>query len=235
MAKGSGGKLAEANQEVVGDFKLAALVTQLNDLATKISKVENQCKSQMRHIPQYERERSRSNENKRIDDMLLIILQKIREQDRMLEVIRENVEVLNQMSGSHSRAIKLIEDLLDHTLPHLYPSSKGGLPSGIRFNPKDNVSLVKTKNVLKSAGLRTTESTWRVAEGSYFTFCSSVLSPEGKDQIGGKTEQSVHRQKVPLISTVSANDPEHDDVKGWCKTAMNYTKGRIAELIGDSD
>uniref|UniRef100_M1D935 Putative plant transposon protein domain-containing protein n=1 Tax=Solanum tuberosum TaxID=4113 RepID=M1D935_SOLTU len=46
MAEGSGGKLAEANQEVEGDFKLAALVTQLNDLATKISKVENQCKSQ---------------------------------------------------------------------------------------------------------------------------------------------------------------------------------------------
>ncbi|KAG5610311.1 hypothetical protein H5410_021592, partial [Solanum commersonii] len=41
-----------------------------------------------------------------------------------------------------------------------------------------------------------------------------VLSPEGKDQ---------------------PNDLEHDDSEGWCKTVMNYTKGRIAELISDSD
>uniref|UniRef100_M1DS92 Uncharacterized protein n=1 Tax=Solanum tuberosum TaxID=4113 RepID=M1DS92_SOLTU len=35
-------------------------------------------------------------------------------------------------------------------------------------------------------GLRIAESTWRVAEESHFAFCSSVLSPEGKDQVGGK-------------------------------------------------
>uniref|UniRef100_M1DVZ7 Putative plant transposon protein domain-containing protein n=1 Tax=Solanum tuberosum TaxID=4113 RepID=M1DVZ7_SOLTU len=37
------------NQEVERDFKLTALVTQLNVLATKISEVENQCKSQGRY------------------------------------------------------------------------------------------------------------------------------------------------------------------------------------------
>uniref|UniRef100_M1DWF7 Uncharacterized protein n=1 Tax=Solanum tuberosum TaxID=4113 RepID=M1DWF7_SOLTU len=39
MDEGSGGKLTGMNQEVEGDFKLATLATQLNDLATKISKV----------------------------------------------------------------------------------------------------------------------------------------------------------------------------------------------------
>ncbi|WMV30642.1 hypothetical protein MTR67_024027 [Solanum verrucosum] len=71
--------------------------------------------------------------------------------------------------------------------------------------------------------------------GSYFVFCSIVLSPEGKDQVGGKREQSAHRREVSRSNTMSPNDPEHDDAEGWCKTAMNYTKGRIAELIGDSD
>ncbi|WMV47172.1 hypothetical protein MTR67_040557, partial [Solanum verrucosum] len=68
-----------------------------------------------------------------------------------------------------------------------------------------------------------------------FAFCSSVLSPEGKDQVGGKREQSVYRQKVPRSSTMFPNDLEHDDAEGWCKTTMNYTKRRITELIGDSD
>ncbi|KAG5586113.1 hypothetical protein H5410_046547 [Solanum commersonii] len=63
----------------------------------------------------------------------------------------------------------------------------------------------------------------------------SVLSPEGKDQVGGERKQSAYRQIVSRISTMSPNDTEHDDVEGRCKTMTNYTKGRIIELIGDSE
>uniref|UniRef100_M1DGK1 Gag-pol polyprotein n=1 Tax=Solanum tuberosum TaxID=4113 RepID=M1DGK1_SOLTU len=86
-----------------------------------------------------------------------------------------------------------------------------------------------------SQGLRITESTWRVIEESYFAFRFSVLSPEGKDQVGGKREQSAHHREVPRSGIMSPNDPEHEDAEGWCNTVMNYTKGRITELIGDSD
>ncbi|WMV41207.1 hypothetical protein MTR67_034592 [Solanum verrucosum] len=34
---------------------------------------------------------------------------------------------------------------------------------------------------------------------------------------------------------MSPNNPEHDYVEGRCKTTMNYTQGRITELIGISD
>uniref|UniRef100_M1DTY0 Uncharacterized protein n=1 Tax=Solanum tuberosum TaxID=4113 RepID=M1DTY0_SOLTU len=64
---------------------------------------------------------------------------------------------------------------------------------------------------------------------------TTVLSFEGKDQVSEKREQSAHHREVPRRCTMSPNDPEHDDVEGWCKTEMNYTKRRIAELIGDSD
>jgi len=37
MIEGVGGKPVEADQEVEGDFKIAAMVFQLNDLTTKIS------------------------------------------------------------------------------------------------------------------------------------------------------------------------------------------------------
>uniref|UniRef100_M1CPC3 Uncharacterized protein n=1 Tax=Solanum tuberosum TaxID=4113 RepID=M1CPC3_SOLTU len=63
----------------------------------------------------------------------------------------------------------------------------------------------------------------------------SVLSPEGKDQVGGEREQSAYRRIVSRSSTMSPNDTENDDAEGWCKTVTNYTKGQIAKLIGDSD
>uniref|UniRef100_M1C8B8 Uncharacterized protein n=1 Tax=Solanum tuberosum TaxID=4113 RepID=M1C8B8_SOLTU len=55
-----------------------------------------------------------------------------------------------------------------------------------------------------------------------------------EDQVGGKRDQSAHRREVPRSSTMSPNDLEHDDAEGWCKTAMNYTVSRIAELKGDT-
>ncbi|KAG5630311.1 hypothetical protein H5410_002028 [Solanum commersonii] len=59
----------------------------------------------------------------------------------------------------------------------------------------------------ENEGLRIVESTWQVAEGFHFAFCSSVLSPEGKDEVGGKREQSAYRRDVPRSSTMSPNDP----------------------------
>uniref|UniRef100_M1DS43 Uncharacterized protein n=1 Tax=Solanum tuberosum TaxID=4113 RepID=M1DS43_SOLTU len=56
-----------------------------------------------------------------------------------------------------------------------------------------------------------------------------------KDQVSEKGEQSAHHRDVPRRSTVSPNDPEHDDAERWCRTAMNYIKGRIIKLIGDFD
>ncbi|WMV32385.1 hypothetical protein MTR67_025770 [Solanum verrucosum] len=67
--------------------------------------------------------------------------------------------------------------------------------------------------VKKKDGLRIAESTWRVAEGSHLAFCSSVLSPEGKDQVGGINKQSTHHREVLRSSTMSPNDPEHDDAE----------------------
>uniref|UniRef100_M1DB42 Polyprotein protein n=1 Tax=Solanum tuberosum TaxID=4113 RepID=M1DB42_SOLTU len=82
----------------------------------------------------------------------------------------------------------------------------------------------------ENEGLRIAESTWRVAEKSYFAFCSSVLSPEGKDQVSGNREQSAQCREVPQSSTMSPNDPEHNDAEGWCKTAVNYTKSGLKSV-----
>uniref|UniRef100_M1CDW3 Polyprotein protein n=1 Tax=Solanum tuberosum TaxID=4113 RepID=M1CDW3_SOLTU len=93
----------------------------------------------------------------------------------------------------------------------------------------------KGRKERRNEGLRITKSTWRVTEGFYFAFCSIVLSPEGKDQVGEKRDQSADRREVPRSSTMSPNDLEHRDAEGWCKPAMNYTKGLFTELIDDFD
>ncbi|KAG5610956.1 hypothetical protein H5410_022237 [Solanum commersonii] len=51
-------------------------------------------------------------------------------------------------------------------------------------------------------------------KGLILAFCSSVLRPEGNDQIGGEKEQSVCRRVVSQNNTMSPNDPKHDDVEG---------------------
>ena len=51
MKKGVGVKPVEAYQEVESNFIIAALVSQLKDLTTKISEVENHCDCKGKYIP----------------------------------------------------------------------------------------------------------------------------------------------------------------------------------------
>lgn len=62
-----------------------------------------------------------------------------------------------------------------------------------------------------------------------------MLSREGKDQTGGVKEQSACRRAVLQRSTTSHDDPKQDYDEGKRKIGMNYTEGRITELIGDPD
>uniref|UniRef100_M1DBX7 Uncharacterized protein n=1 Tax=Solanum tuberosum TaxID=4113 RepID=M1DBX7_SOLTU len=47
-----------------------------------------------------------------------------------------------------------------------------------------------------------------------FAFCSSVLSPEGKEQIGGEKEQSAYHQATTQSSATSPNNLTQKDAKG---------------------
>jgi len=109
---------------------LTALATQLSNLTPKISEVESQCKLNGRCILSHEKTHFADNESKHVEDTLFIILRKLHEQDRIIEWMKENVEVLHQMIGSQFRSIHLIETLISHVLPHFDLTKKRGTPSG---------------------------------------------------------------------------------------------------------
>uniref|UniRef100_M1D3K8 Uncharacterized protein n=1 Tax=Solanum tuberosum TaxID=4113 RepID=M1D3K8_SOLTU len=62
-----------------------------------------------------------------------------------------------------------------------------------------------------------------------------VPSAEGENRVGEINEQSVSRQTIPRCSTSSPKVTEPEFAEGQSRKAMNQTKGRIAEWVGDTD
>uniref|UniRef100_M1DF51 Uncharacterized protein n=1 Tax=Solanum tuberosum TaxID=4113 RepID=M1DF51_SOLTU len=118
------------------DQHLIILLGQMNNLTQNVKELEVMSKEKSKCRLPTEQGRSMDNENKHIEDMLLTILQKLNEQDRLLEKIRENVEALNQMSSSHSKSIQLIETLLGHKMPDLRQAQDKRWPNDVLANSK---------------------------------------------------------------------------------------------------
>uniref|UniRef100_M1DCZ7 Uncharacterized protein n=1 Tax=Solanum tuberosum TaxID=4113 RepID=M1DCZ7_SOLTU len=128
--------VAKTNKDTEKDQHLIILLGQMNNLTQKIEELEVMSKEKSKCRLPTEQGRSMDIENKHIEDMLLTILQKLNEQDRVLEKIRENVEALNQMRNSHSRSIQLIEILLGHIMPDLRQAQDNGWPNDILAKSK---------------------------------------------------------------------------------------------------
>ena len=57
-------------------------------------------KKKDKYIPPHEQKRSKDNEGQHGEGTVAIILNKVSEHDRVINEIKENIEVMNQMIGS---------------------------------------------------------------------------------------------------------------------------------------
>lgn len=62
--------------------------------------------------------------DERVDDRLLIILQALNEQNKIIGWMKESIELLARIVGSHSRSIHLIERLIGHVLTRSDPTKE---------------------------------------------------------------------------------------------------------------
>ncbi|WMV45836.1 hypothetical protein MTR67_039221 [Solanum verrucosum] len=71
--------------------------------------------------------------------MLSIITHKVTEQDRKLEEMKEDIEGMERLIWSQSRAIQMLEDFMDDASPDLHSQQDKGLPSNTMANPKNGI------------------------------------------------------------------------------------------------
>uniref|UniRef100_M1DTI1 Uncharacterized protein n=1 Tax=Solanum tuberosum TaxID=4113 RepID=M1DTI1_SOLTU len=92
--------MTKTNNETEKDQVLATLLTQLDLLARKIMELEVPYKNKDRYIPPHEGRKSKEYEGGQVQEILLLILHKVEEHNRVLKDIKENVSMLNQMTAS---------------------------------------------------------------------------------------------------------------------------------------
>uniref|UniRef100_M1DMV1 Uncharacterized protein n=1 Tax=Solanum tuberosum TaxID=4113 RepID=M1DMV1_SOLTU len=114
---------------------LASLMTQMNELAKKMVKIEIQCKRKDKYIPPHERRSLKDNEVKRLWEMLSTILLKLSEKDGVLDKLKEHTEGIKRIIWSHSKIVQQLEKLMEQALPHVHAHETRGYLMMIAADP----------------------------------------------------------------------------------------------------
>uniref|UniRef100_M1DM54 Uncharacterized protein n=1 Tax=Solanum tuberosum TaxID=4113 RepID=M1DM54_SOLTU len=116
--------MAKTNKETENDQILATLFTQLDLVAKMILEFELPDKNKDRYISPHERVKPKEYEGGKIEDIRSLILHKVEQHDKVLNEMKDNVSLLNQMTASHSISIQLLETQMGHVLSRLYPTNQ---------------------------------------------------------------------------------------------------------------
>ncbi|KAG5585918.1 hypothetical protein H5410_046352 [Solanum commersonii] len=109
-----------------------SIISSKNPASSQSSRVNNVRDDEIdRYVPPHERRKSKNKGDGQTKAMLTLLLRKTNTQDRVLEELKENVLLLNQMSTSYNMFIQLLGSQMDKVLNEHYKDPKKGLPSEI--------------------------------------------------------------------------------------------------------
>uniref|UniRef100_M1DHJ9 Integrase core domain containing protein n=1 Tax=Solanum tuberosum TaxID=4113 RepID=M1DHJ9_SOLTU len=132
----------KVNKEAEKHQERAALLIQLDDLSKKVMKLAARFKKKSKYLLPRKCKKMKQHEGGQNGEALSLILHKIEEQDIVLNEIKENVKMLNQMTTSHSMITHLQDAQIGQVLSCLYSQHKEGFPSDTLANPENEVLMV---------------------------------------------------------------------------------------------
>uniref|UniRef100_M1DFK0 Putative plant transposon protein domain-containing protein n=1 Tax=Solanum tuberosum TaxID=4113 RepID=M1DFK0_SOLTU len=240
--------LNEPNQAIERrDFSLAVLLTQLDELTKNIEDLEVQCNKKGRYVPPRERRNLKNNEDGQIKAMLTLLLQKANEQHSVLEELRENVLMLNQMTTSHSMLIHLLGSQLDQVLSSLYPEPKMGCPHETKANPTNGglvreyglkistlgrfASWVKFAELLGSSPNALISHAFNLMINLLF---GSVIFGE-KPEVAKGTHRLTDRKTKGIILNEDATTPKGKAIKSHTNGGKGKGKEKAPDVSSDTD
>uniref|UniRef100_M1DZ92 Uncharacterized protein n=1 Tax=Solanum tuberosum TaxID=4113 RepID=M1DZ92_SOLTU len=129
--------MIETNKETNKKQEWDALLTQLDFLSKRVLELETQALKRDKHFSLRECTKGKKKEGIQNDEVLSPIQQKIKEQDKMLNEIKENIKMLNHTTTTNSMTIQLQDAQIGHLISACYPPFAADSPSYTMGNSKN--------------------------------------------------------------------------------------------------
>uniref|UniRef100_M1DTJ7 Uncharacterized protein n=1 Tax=Solanum tuberosum TaxID=4113 RepID=M1DTJ7_SOLTU len=113
--------MVETNKEAQKKHEWDALVAQVDVLSKRVMGLEAQAMEKEKHFFLHECRNGKKHGGVQNDEALSVIQQKLEEQDKKLNEMKDNIEILNETSASNSMTIQLQDAQITHLMTSRYP------------------------------------------------------------------------------------------------------------------
>uniref|UniRef100_M1E056 Uncharacterized protein n=1 Tax=Solanum tuberosum TaxID=4113 RepID=M1E056_SOLTU len=130
--------MVETNKEAQKKHEWDALVAQVDVPSKRVMGLEAQAMEKEKNFFLRECRYGKKHEDVQTDDALSLIQQKFEEQDKKLNEIKDNIEMLNETSTSNSVTIQLQDAQITHLMTGRYPPFAEDSPNYTMADSKDD-------------------------------------------------------------------------------------------------
>ena len=129
--------MVDANKETKKRQEWDALLAQLDFLSKRIMELEVESLKNDKLFSIWECTKRKKKEGVQANEFLSLIQQKIEEQDKMLNEMKENIDMLNQATTSNSMTIQLQDAHINQLISGHYPSFAEDSPTHTMADSED--------------------------------------------------------------------------------------------------